>query len=125
MRGPPIKREFTMNGESRYHAEVKVVLEGRECRINAFRDTLAEIFQDIGTICSQFPQDWKSPAKREILNAELKAQQMANNHDVKPTCLTCKSDKNMELVEFTDRETGEKKKAWKCQKCKKWFWPPK
>lgn len=117
-----------MNGESpktRYHAEVKVVLEGRECRINAFRDTLEEIFQDIGTICSQFPQDWMNPAKREIVNAERKAQQMANNHDVKPTCLTCKSDKNMELVEFTDRETGEKKKAWKCQKCKKWFWPPK
>lgn len=62
-----------MNGDKRYHAEVKIELEGRECRINAFRDTLQEIFQDIGTICSQFPQDWMNPAKREIVNAERKA----------------------------------------------------
>ena len=36
-----------MNGDKRYHAEVKVTLEGRECRINSFRDTLQEVFQDI------------------------------------------------------------------------------
>lgn len=121
-----------MNGESpktRYHAEVKVVIEGRECRINAFRDTLDEIFQDIGTIASQFPQDWKSPAKREIVNAELKAEQLRKDAPVPqkgahvPTCAFCKSAAHMELIKFTDKTTGEAAQAWKCQDCKKWHFP--
>ena len=115
-----------MNGEqkTRYHAEVKIIIEGREARINVFADTLNEIFLDIGTICSQFPQDWMNPAKWEILNAELKAKQLANEqHPRTPVCKYCNSDKDMELVEFTDKKTGELRKAWKCQACKKWHWP--
>jgi hypothetical protein len=124
-----------MNGESRYHAEVKVVLEGRECRINAFRDTLAEIFQDIGTICSQFPQDWMNPAKREIVNAERKAAQLREQGDLPPVkatkpnpsgeipvCTSCGSAEDMELIKFTDKKTGKPAQAWKCQKCKKWHY---
>jgi hypothetical protein len=29
------------------------------------------------------------------------------------------------LIEFPDKKTHEQKKVWKCQHCKKWFWPPK
>ena len=57
-----------MNGDKRYHAEVKILIEGHEARVNCFADTLAEIFQDIGTICAQFPPDWINPAKREAMN---------------------------------------------------------
>ena len=74
-----------MNGENqktRYHAEVKITIEGHEARVNCFADTLAEIFNDIGTVVAQFPPDWKSPAKREFANAELKAKQLKEKADV-------------------------------------------
>ena len=113
-----------MNGDKGYHAEVKVVLEGRECRINAFRDTLQEIFQDIGTICTHFPQDWMNPAKREIVNAERKAAQAkAEETGETPVCEKCGSSEFMELIEFPDKKTGELRRAWKCQECLKWYWP--
>ena len=124
-----------MNGDKRYHAEVKVTLEGRECRINSFRDTLQEVFQDIGTICAQFPQDWMNPAKREILNAERKAAalrqpagkaaaapQVDETGEV-PVCDDCGTDEFMELIEFVDKKTGRPRREWKCQQCNKWHWP--
>jgi hypothetical protein len=121
-----------MNGDKRYHAEVKIELEGRECRINAFRDTLQEIFQDIGVICTQFPQDWMNPAKREIVNAERKAAQLgikkgaaaapakAQETGEIPVCEQCGSQEFMELIKFTDKKTGKPRQAWKCQACIKW-----
>jgi len=120
-----------MNGDKRYHAEVKVTLEGRECRINSFRDTLQEVFQDIGTICSQFPQDWMNPAKREIVNAERKAAQLRQPKSAPqtqvtgevPVCEDCGTDEFMELIEFTDKKTGRPRREWKCQQCNKWHWP--
>ena len=126
-----------MSNGSRYHAEVKVELEGRECRINAFRDTLQEIFQDIGTICSQYPQDWMNPAKREIVNAERKAAQLglqqpgaapkpapqAEETGEIPVCEKCGSQEFMELIEFTDKKTRKPRREWKCQACEKWHWP--
>ena len=130
-----------MNGDKRYQAEVKITLEGREARINTFRDTLQEIFQDIGTICTQFPQDWMNPAKREIVNAERKAAQLrqpAGGAAPKstagpavspqetgeiPVCEDCGSQEFMELIEFTDKKTGKPRRAWKCQACQKWHWP--
>jgi len=120
-----------MNGDKRYHAEVKVTLEGRECRINSFRDTLQEVFQDIGTICSQYPQDWMNPAKREIVNAERKAAQLRQPKSAPPTrvtgeipvCEDCGTDEFMELIEFNDKKTGRPRREWKCQQCNKWHWP--
>lgn len=130
-----------MNGDKSYHAEVEITLEGRECRINAFRDTLEEIFQDIGTICTQFPQDWMNPAKREIVNAERKAAQLrqpAGKPAAKaaagpagspqetgeiPVCESCGSSEFMELIKFTDKITGKPRQSWKCQQCLKWHWP--
>jgi len=120
-----------MANGSRYHAEVKVELEGRECRINSFRDTLQEIFQDIRTICSQYPQDWMNSAKREIVNAERKAAQMRQQAGAKaqaeteetgeiPVCEYCGSQEFMELIRFTDKKTGKPRQAWKCQACEKW-----
>jgi hypothetical protein len=126
-----------MNGERRYHAEVHVTLEGREARINVFADTLNEIFQDIGTICSQYPQDWMNPAKREILNAERKAEQLRQQGTLPgkrpaarpeetgevPACEECGSQEFMELIEFTDKKTGRPRREWKCQRCNRWHWP--
>jgi hypothetical protein len=117
------------NQKTRYHAEVKITIEGHEARVNCFADSLVEIFKDIGTICSQFPPDWKNPAKREIKNAELKAQQVAAKAaEEEPTgeipfCENCGTDAFMELIEFADKRTGMPRKAWKCQQCQKWHWP--
>jgi hypothetical protein len=125
-----------MNGEqkTRYHAEVKIIIEGREARINVFADTLNEIFLDIGNICSQYPQDWKSPAKREIINAELIAKQLNQKAEAKPpagaaesgeipVCENCGSSEFMELIKFADKKTGKPRQAWKCQQCQKWHFP--
>jgi len=114
-----------MNGETRYHAEVKIPIEGHEARVNCFADTLVEIFQDIGTICSQFPPDWKNPAKREIANAELKAKQVkaapeAEQTGEVPVCQECGTDAFMELIRWTDKVTLKPRQAWKCQQCQKW-----
>ncbi len=132
-----------MNGNTRYHAEIKLTIEDHEARINCFADTLAEIFQDIGTIASQFPPDWKNPALRDIINAERRAAQLnvqqppkASQVNTKqppagkpadqiPLCQDCGTDEFMEMIEFADKKTGKHRKAWKCQQCGKWHWPPK
>jgi hypothetical protein len=120
------------NGQStRYHAEIKVAIDGREARVNVFADTLNEIFLDLATICEQIPHPLANGAKREIANAELKAEQLRQNgrlpaHVEKklgpkaPVCVNCGST-NTELIKWTDKETGEPKQAWKCQDCKQWL----
>jgi hypothetical protein len=122
-----------MNGtpSTRYHAEIKLTVEGKEARINVFADTLNEVFSDLAKITIQY-DDLHSAAKREILNAELKAKQLrqngtlpdkgANNDGLGPTavCPSCGST-NTELIEWTDKETGKPRRAWKCQDCKRWL----
>lgn len=120
-----------MNG-SRYHAELKLMLMGKEARINVFADTLADIFADLGTIVSQFPDDTAtSQGKRDIANAQLKAAQLQSqakphvptqDHEV-PTCVHCGAWQNMKLIEFTSKNDGKLKRAWKCQACKEWHYP--
>ncbi len=120
-----------MNGNTRYHAEINLTIEGHAARVNCFADTLAEIFQDIGTIASQFPPDWKNPGLRDIINAERRAAQLnakqpptATPAAQTPVCPDCGTDEFMEMIEFVDKKTGARRKAWKCQNCGKWYWPP-
>jgi hypothetical protein len=121
------------NGQSsRYHAEIKLVVQGKEARINVFADTLNEIFSDLAKITIQF-DELHSQAKREILNAELKSQQVkppASSKklpptvpDKAPTCLSCGSTNDMELIRWADKKTQEARSAWKCQACNEWYRP--
>lgn len=127
-----------MNGQTRYHAEIKVNLLGREARINVFADTLAEIFNDLGKITEQIPDSLAFAAKREIVNAELKAEQLrpkATKDAVKPptkltdrkpappVCPSCGANDQVELIRWADKVTSEAKQAWKCQACKQWLRP--
>ena len=118
-----------MNGENqktRYHAEVKITVEGHEARVNCFADSLVEIFRDIGQVIAQYPPDWKSPAKRDIVNAERKAKTAAAREEPTgeiPVCEHCGTDEFMELIPFTDKKTGKPRKEWKCQQCQEWHWP--
>ena len=115
------------NGQpaTRYHAEIKLTVEGKEARINVFADTLNEIFSDLAKITIQF-DELHSAAKREILNAELKAKQLHQNGGQSaglgptPVCPNCGST-NTELIQWTDKATGKPKQAWKCQDCKQWL----
>lgn len=120
-----------MNG-SRYHAELKLMLMGKEAKINVFADTLNEVFADLATIVSQFPNDTAtSPGKRDIENAKRLATQFAPQSqpaaktpaDVAPVCVHCGSPDSMELIEFTSRKTGKPARAWKCQECNEWHYP--
>jgi len=148
-----------MNG-SRYHAEIKVGLAGRECRINIFADTLNEIFNDLGVIVDQLPDTtYASEASRELANAaNLARARVAASSRVPPdpriiptapagapvtapvarpiasaaprddgelpVCQECGQWDAMEQIEFNDKKTGELRRAWKCQTCKKWYYPP-
>ena len=121
-----------MNGtpSTRYHAEIKLTIAGKEARINVFADTLNEIYSDLAKITVQY-DELASAAKREIANAELKAQQLQKHGLLPdrvakklapktPVCVNCGST-NTELIKWTDKETGEPKQAWKCQDCKQWL----
>ena len=38
-----------------------------------------------------------------------------------PTCPGCGTDEAVELITFTDRDTGEQKRRFKCTSCNKWL----
>ncbi len=138
------------NTGSKYHAEIKVDIEGRDARINVFADTLNEIFRDLGIIAAQLPASWMRPAKGEMLNAQRKAASAEGSQpmtaagapvpqpgdttpsskprvvapDVSPpVCLHCGGSQSMELIEFTSKKDGKLKRAWKCQECEEWHYP--
>ena len=115
------------NNGSRYHAEIKVSIMGRETRINIFADTLNEAFHDLATIARQFPDQWTPPgaASRELARAQLLTGAAApDTGDPEiPTCTHCGSWENMELVEFKSKKDGSMKRAWKCQACEEWHYP--
>jgi len=121
------------NGQTntRYHAEIKVTLQGRDARINVFADTLNEIFSDLAKITIQY-DELHSLAKREILNAELKANSLPRKSSPSPksrsplvnapVCLNCGSPDSMELIRWNDKKTGQPRQAWKCQACDEWHY---
>jgi len=124
-----------MNGDKRYQGEIQVAIGGNAARINVFSDNLQELFVDLGTIHAQFGKadTITNPAKREIANAELKAEQLrqraakiaadADETPEIPVCQECGTAEFMELIEFPDKKTGALRKAWKCQQCGNWHWP--
>jgi len=133
------------NNGSRYHAEVKVSIEGHDCRLNIFADTLHEIFTDIGTICGQFPREWspapsavpavppaqpqlKVPTGKGAQPMDAKGRPLAAGEDTAsevPTCAHCGDWSSMELIEFQSKKDGKTRRAWKCQACDKWHFPNK
>ena len=140
------------NGDKRYHAEIKLSIEGREARINVFADTLNEIYLDVGHICSQFQPEWKNPARAATMNnantgsrqpiagtvgkpvnasSQPKAKPKPEDRPLEdwfetgevPVCEACGSSETMELISFADKKTGDPRQEWKCQSCNKWHWP--
>ena len=119
-----------MNGTplTRYHAEIKITVQGKEARINIFADTLNEVYSELAKVCVQF-DELHSAARREIVNAELKAKQLgktgakSEKPDPRPVCQSCGSRENMELIRWADKRTQEARSAWKCKACDQWHFP--
>ena len=126
-----------MGNDKRYHAEVKVITEGRDARINIFADTLDEVFMDLNTICCQYPIDGQptpatpapqpspKPAPARPAPAPAPAPRPTPNHNKTPECSHCGNNLFMELISFTDKKTGAPRSEWKCQECNGWHFPPK
>ena len=116
-----------MNGQpqTRYHAEIKGRLNDEEVRVNVFADTLQEVFLDIAKVHSQFFETYRNSGKRDIANAQLKANQPADKPEQTgeiPVCENCSTNEFMQLIDFKDKKTGKPRQAWKCQQCEKWHW---
>jgi hypothetical protein len=125
-----------MNGEnqktSRFHAQIRTNILGHEATINIFAETLNEIYRDIANVVQQYPGNL-GPARREVANAELKANQRQPQHpnpeptpqpappEQGPICQECGTGDFMELIRFKDKK-GNPRQAWKCQQCQKWHW---
>lgn len=102
--------------QTRYHAEVKGALDGKEVRINVFADTLQEVFRDMGIIVAELALPTNSKPETHFTQ-DPQPQQTGEI----PVCKFCGSDKNMKFLTWSDAQ-GNPKSAWKCLACQKWHW---
>jgi len=128
---------------NRFHGEVSVQRNGINIRVNIFGEDRNFVYYEMQYAIAQFSGDPKymSQAQLEIARAEQaravtkaatpfkepakqpakaftkpKTTSIAN----KPICQECGTDEAMELIRWTDKDTGESKQAWKCQACNLW-----
>ena len=117
--------------QTHYHGKVRLQRNGHELEINVFKDTLNEVFLDVQQVIAQFSGDphYMSQAQLEIKRAQMLASAPKKPANAKPTagavntpvCADCGTDEAVELITFTDRDTGEQKRRFKCQACGKWL----
>jgi hypothetical protein len=112
----------------RYHGELKGKHNGVELRINVFADNKNELFTDLSDI--ELQVFYPEITGREVIGyghtkgvPAPQPQKPSGEKSIVPKCPECGSNESMELIEFTDRKSGTRKTAWKCQECNKWYWP--
>jgi uncharacterized protein with PIN domain len=114
-----------MNGDNRYHGEIQITIKGSAARINVFSDTLQQLFKDLAVIHAHFAKaDATTLADQSAAKAKPQEFPPARTTEA-PSCPECGTNEFMQLIEFTDKKTGKLRKAWKCQGCNKWYWPPR
>lgn len=122
-----------MNGsqpQTHFHGEVTVQRNGTQVRINIFDDNRERVYQEIAYAIAQFSSDIKpaTAAQRELTRAEqakaakavAPVAKAAGSIAGQPVCQECSFTDQMELIRWSDQDTGEQRAAWKCQRCKKW-----
>ena len=112
--------------KSRYHAKVRLEWDGLETEINVFADSLDEVYHDLHTIARVSPEnvaDALSHNDARQLPPSVPQPESVDDTEPAPSCQTCGTRQHMQLIEFTDRETGQPKSRWKCAECQKWHWP--
>jgi len=123
--------------QTRYHGKVRVEIGLTTVEINVFDDNREKLYLEVQQAIAQFSHDIKpaTAAQREITRAEqarAAAAAAAPTLVLKPTptktkvasppeCEECGLADMVELISWTVKGTGERKKAWKCQRCKKWI----
>jgi hypothetical protein len=108
--------------------------------VNIFEENKEKLYLEIQQAVAQFSNDIKpaTAAQREIARAEQAvasrkaappapapkpvAKQTTTRATNAPVCPECGRSDSVELVRWADKDTGEQKKAWKCQLCKKWLY---
>lgn len=120
--------------QTRYHGKVRVEIGLTTVEINVFDDNREKLYQEIQQAIAQFSSDIKpaAAAQSEPLRAASARAAATPSPAPKPTttttkavnppvCGECDLSDMVELVSWVDKTTGERKKAWKCQRCKKWL----
>ena len=117
----------------RFHGKVLVKRGDTEIQVNVFDDNREVVYLEIQQAIAQFSGDIKPAiaAYRDIARAEQARAAAAPRPVAKPAatstkaanqpvCEECDLADMVELISWEDKGTGERKKAWKCQRCKKW-----
>ena len=113
--------------DSKVH--IKHELPAQRIIINVFGDTPAEAMQllvdTMARIEGNTPNDPAPSAytQRPQANpARPQPQPRGNGGGAgnAPLCEHCGQADQMELIKWPDRNTGEQRQAWKCQRCNKW-----
>ena len=98
----------------------------RGITINVFGDSAAEAMELLIDTIAHI----EGNTAKDCVNAAY-AQQRADRQPANakpsagasntPVCADCGTDEAVELITFTDRDTGEQKRRFKCQACGKWL----
>ena len=118
--------------QTRFDGEVKVQRNGTEIRVNIFDDDRETLYFEIAQAIAQFSGDIKpaTQAGRDILRAEQARaakpftppkQQANGNGSRAPVCQECGTVEAVELISFSDPDSGQPLQRYKCQSCKKWL----
>jgi len=117
-----------VNSNGRRLSRLHIQKQFPDCQIvlNVFGEEPQETYDLCLTmaalIAGELVKPKPSQAQREMANAEAKTRQVRSrsSSNNKPVCQECGTDASMELISWTDKATGEFKKAWKCKSCDKW-----
>jgi hypothetical protein len=121
--------------QSRFHGKVRVQRGDTTIEVNIFDDTRNVVYLEVAQAIAQFSGDIKpaaaaqsKPPTPEQARAEAapspapKSTTTGTKAANAPVCEECDLADAVELVSWADKKTGERKKAWKCQRCKKWLY---
>ena len=110
---------------SKFHAKVRLEWDGLDTELNIFSDSLLDLYRDLQTVTHATPEGVQQVLDGQPTHSAPQPAQPVSQApvDERPVCQTCGTSEFMELIEFADRETGERKARWKCQQCQSWHWP--
>jgi hypothetical protein len=121
--------------QSRFHGKVRVQRGDTTIEVNVFDDNRQVVYLEVAQAIAQFSGDIKpvAAAQSKPPTAEPARAAAAPSPAPKstttgtkaanaPVCGDCDLADMVELVSWADKKTGERKKAWKCQRCKKWLY---
>ena len=122
---------MTEQPQSRFHGKVKVQKGDIEIQVNIFEDAREKLYQELNhaftTLGKWIESAPKPGAPVATAAAKTTATRPGNGGSTAskpanaPVCKKCGSADSVELIEWADGDSGEIKKAWKCQACKKWI----